>query len=63
MKGPWCDGYHFQLLIWSLNPSQNTSFSIFFSTKMITFVPCNIFERIWYSEFILEVGANKITQQ
>ena len=21
---------------------------------MITFVPCNIFERIWYSEFILE---------
>ena len=21
---------------------------------MITFVPCNIFERIWYSEFILD---------
>ena len=32
---------------------------------MITFMPCNIFERIWYSEFILEqffltVGQNNI---
>ena len=36
----------------SSNPSQATSF-LFFSTKMITFVLCNIFELIWYSEFIL----------
>ena len=34
----------------SSNPSQATSF---FSTKMITFVLCNIFEVIWNSEFIL----------
>ena len=25
-------------------------------TKMITFKPCNIFERVWYSEFILADG-------
>ena len=37
----------------SSNPSQATSF-LFFSTTMITFVLCNIFELIWYSEFILE---------
>ena len=36
----------------SSNPSQATSF-LFFSTKMITFVVCKIFELIWYSEFIL----------
>ena len=26
-----------------------------FSNKMITVVPCNIFEQIWYNEFILGV--------
>ena len=36
----------------SSNPSQATSF-LSFSTKMITFVLCNIFELILYSEFIL----------
>ena len=25
---------------------------------MITFMPCNIFEGIWYSEFILTVDSN-----
>ena len=32
---------------------------LFFPQKMITFVPCNIFERIWYSEFILEKKSLK----
>ena len=36
----------------SSNPSQATSF-LFFSTKVITFKPCNIFELIWYSEWPL----------
>ena len=39
-------------MVVSSNPSLATSF-LFFSTKMITFVLCNIFEWIWYSEFIL----------
>ena len=41
----------------SSNLSQATSF-LFFSTKMITFMLCNIFELIWYSEFIL--GTSKL---
>ena len=40
----------------SSNPNQATSF-LFFSTKMITFVLCNICECIWYSEFILRKVA------
>ena len=57
MKDPWCNDLALStsnMKVVSSNPGQATSFSIFFSTKMITFVPCNIFERIWYSEFILE---------
>ena len=38
--------------VMSSNPIQATSF-LFFSTKKITFVLFNIFEWIWYSEFIL----------
>ena len=38
----------------SLNPGLATSFFFLFFSQMITFVPCNIFEQIWYSEFILE---------
>ena len=32
----------------------NTYFFKCHMIKMITFVLCNIFEQIWYSEFILE---------
>ena len=61
MKDPWCNGKQFQLLIWRSwvrIPARPPLF-LFFSTKMITFVPCNIFEQIWYSEFILGI-QNKI---
>ena len=58
MKDQWCNGLHYRLLIWRswvLIPARPPF--LFFSTKMITFVLCNIFERIWYSEFILIVKS------
>ena len=54
MKDPWCNvTFDFYYKGRESQSQPGHLFFYLFSTKMITFVSCNIFDQIWYSEFIL----------